>query len=64
MTDHSQIITALRSKPGVYADLASDLLEIHDATGISLDNWVSAKRFVEITCDQLGIPFSFYPNGA
>lgn len=27
--------------------LAAELLEIHDATGISLDNWATARRFVE-----------------
>lgn len=28
-------------------DLAADLLEMHDATGISLDNWPAARTFVE-----------------
>lgn len=28
-------------------ELAADLLEAHDATGISLDNWPSARGFVE-----------------
>lgn len=27
--------------------LAADLLECHDQTGISLDNWPSARAFVE-----------------
>jgi len=27
--------------------LASDLLEMHEATGISLDNWDTARAFVE-----------------
>ncbi len=27
--------------------LAADLLEIHDATGISLDDWPAAREFVE-----------------
>jgi hypothetical protein len=29
------------------AELADDLLELHDQTGISLDNWVAAREFVE-----------------
>lgn len=27
--------------------LAAELLELHDATGISLDNWETARAFVE-----------------
>jgi len=27
--------------------VAADLLEIHDATGISLDNWASARELCE-----------------
>lgn len=27
--------------------LAADLHEMHDATGISLDNWANAREFVE-----------------
>lgn len=28
--------------------VAADLLEIHDATGISLDNWPAARQLVEV----------------
>jgi hypothetical protein len=28
-------------------ELADDLLEMHDQTGVSLDNWVAAREFVE-----------------
>ena len=39
--------------------LASDLLELHNATGISLDNWAGARRFVQaFTGDAVA------PNGA
>ena len=47
---------AIRIRPSVtmsaaaYAelsDLLADLLEIHDATGISLDNWLAARSAVE-----------------
>lgn len=30
------------------AALAADLLEMHDATGISLDGWATARLFVEL----------------
>lgn len=32
---------------GVCRELADDLLELHDQTGISLDGWVAAREFVE-----------------
>lgn len=28
--------------------VAADLLEMHDATGVSLDNWESAKDLIEL----------------
>ena len=31
----------------IQLNLAADLLEAHDQTGISLDDWVWARRFVE-----------------
>jgi len=31
----------------VCRELADDLLEMHDQTGISLDGWVAAREFVE-----------------
>ena len=34
-------------KPEVRRQLAADLMELHEGTGISLDNWVSAREFVE-----------------
>lgn len=37
--------------------LAAELLEAHDDTGISLDDWPTARRFVE---GHLGSPIS--PN--
>ena len=55
MTSHRVEIDALRGLAiNVEDDLqslmllvASDLLEMHDATGISLDNWPSARGLVE-----------------
>jgi hypothetical protein len=56
-TDHSAAIAALRARcpsdtaalddEQVATLLAADLLEAHDDTGISLDNWISAREFVE-----------------
>ena len=54
-TDHSQEIAALRKVASLMLDddliiqlnLAADLLEAHDQTGISLDDWPWARRFVE-----------------
>lgn len=54
-TDHSEEIAQLREYAR-YLDnhfdilcrfLAADLLEAHDQTGISLDDWPYARRFVE-----------------
>lgn len=68
LTDHSADI--LRLLKGIdiatpltddrLADyLAADLLEAHDATGISLDAWDSARQFVERR-----IGHTITPNGA
>lgn len=54
-TDHSAQITVLRERVSRLADetdrlaglTAADLLEIHDATGLSLDNWPAARQLVE-----------------
>lgn len=32
---------------GALQELADDLLEMHEETGVSLDGWVSAREFVE-----------------
>lgn len=45
-TDHSKYIAALREHNSIQSSLAADLLEIHDATGISLDNWDNAQEFI------------------
>lgn len=34
-------------RPQALAELADDLLEAHEETGISLDAWVAAREFVE-----------------
>lgn len=57
-TDHTDEIKALLLKAGEAAEsdnnqlaieifLAAELLESHDQTGISLDDWATARRFVE-----------------
>lgn len=56
-TDHSEEIEDLRKRAGNKDHgantllLAADLLEMHDATGISLDRWATARKFVE---DHIG----------
>lgn len=58
MTDHADDVARLRAQcppdtTPVLTDeqiallLAADLLEAHDDTGISLDNWIAAREFVE-----------------
>jgi hypothetical protein len=39
--------TSLRPPVGVSIKLARDLYQLHIDTGISLDNWKSAREFVE-----------------
>lgn len=55
-TDHSRDIKNLRLRSKyetntiterLTLEVAADLLEIHDTTGISLDNWPSARGLVE-----------------
>lgn len=54
-TDHSTDITNLRARAETASGslnrlalaAAADLLELHDCTGISLDNWPSARALVE-----------------
>lgn len=66
VSDHrEQIITLQRRaeqagsrQEAVDLELAADLLEAHDETGISLDGWVAAREFVErlagITIEENG----------
>ena len=44
VTDHKYEIDILRSVHTVQAGLAADMLELHDKTGISLDNWENARQ--------------------
>ena len=62
-TDHSDYIEAFRvmaeASDGLDAielRLAADLLEAHDQTGISLDDWPNARRFVEVLTGVTVIP--------
>lgn len=54
-TDHSEEIAELRRRASssndrdfvINLNLAADLLEAHDESGISLDDWPWARQFVE-----------------
>lgn len=50
MTDHSKYIAALRDHNSTTSSLAADLLEMHDRTSLSLDDWTDAQQFI---CDVL-----------
>lgn len=60
-TDHSEEIAFLITSADRCHDrstviarrLAAELLQAHDETGISLDDWPTARQFVE---DRLGQP--------
>ena len=41
---------------------AAALLEVHDDTGISLDDWVGPREFVNDVLAEFGLP-GFEPNG-
>jgi hypothetical protein len=47
-TDHSSLIDLLRETVDYSPAnaLAADLLELHDRTSLSLDEWESAKEFI------------------
>lgn len=54
-SDHSTEIVRLRKQAeegtvmeALTCAVAADLLEAHDETGISLDNWLSARLLVEL----------------
>ncbi len=60
-TDHSEDIVCLRADAeserllaggsafvALALDTAAELLEVHDDTGISLDNWTAPRAFVEL----------------
>lgn len=55
MTDHSDFIASLRARAAVAdgdwdvtcLNLAADLLVSHDDSGVSLDDWPWARRYVE-----------------
>lgn len=58
-TNHSMHIQKLRSGHDAVNALCADLLEMHDHTGISLDNWEMAKAVIE---PKIGRPIT--PNFA
>jgi len=65
VTDHKYEIDILRSVHTVQAGLAADMLELHDKTGISLDNWENARQFVEsqVRLATANRKFQITPNG-
>ena len=46
-TDHSEDIARLRESDAVEIQVAADLLELHDWTSLSLDDWHTARTWVE-----------------
>ena len=64
-TDHSEIIETFRSLGTFNADMAADLLEMHDRQSLSLDNWDVAIAFVNAQFVMLtGDKFVLQKNGA
>lgn len=58
-TDHSQDIKNLRDEVHIAAptkklvlQVAADLLEMHDRQSLSLDNWDSARRMIELLIEH------------
>lgn len=66
VTDHGDVIAVLRTRAGsavsegdkIALHLAADLLTAHDQSGISLDDWPWARRFVEMWGQQPVLPNS------
>ncbi len=46
-TDHSSQIAQLRSTGTTECLAAAAILEVHDTTGLSLDNWWDVRDWVE-----------------
>lgn len=64
-TDHSSIIAALRADTGTISAVCADLLEMHDATAVSLDHWTDARQMIADRLEYIeGPAFDFQPNGA
>ena len=71
-TNHAGAIATIRAEANrlssstptaIALRAAADLLEVHDATGISLDNWDNPAALVNWALDYCGY-LSFEPNGA
>ncbi len=70
-TDHSEEIGALRFlsdntpnvEVGILARCAADLLEVHDATGISLDDWTGPRNLVNFALSRFTTGGTLLPNG-
>lgn len=65
-TDHSEYIKVLRDHNSISSSVAADLLELHDATGISLDNWDNARQFIrsELAYIEADGGYALQENGA
>jgi len=66
MSDHSQYIAALREHNSIQSCMAADLLELHDRTSLSLDDWGNATEFVSATLAYIEADggYELQPNGA
>lgn len=70
-TDHSEEISALRflvdstrnHEVAIIARAAADLLEVHDATGISLDDWIGPRNLVNFALSRYTTGGTLLPNG-
>lgn len=71
-TDHSDEIRDLRafsrqsrgpSDAAIIARAAADLLEVHDASGISLDDWTGPRDLVNLALSRYLTRGTFTPNG-
>lgn len=58
-TDHSEDIKNLRENDDAFDDhcvdmfnMCADLLEMHDKQSLSLDNWSSARKFIEFVINH------------
>ena len=47
----------------IVARAAADLLEVHDASGISLDNWAGPRNLVNLALTRHTQAGTFTPNG-
>jgi hypothetical protein len=65
MTDHQEIIDALRKWDNIEYAVAADLLELHDRTGLNLHQAPNMLAFVEKYASYtMAKPIEIQDNGA